>query len=259
MFENILYATDFSESPLMLPCIGIIGKTKKIHLLHVIGEGTGIDPKSVDPQMLEAKTFLEETLNDERNKGVEVDVHVMPGVPARGICDIANRVDASLIVVNYHEPEGLTGSATMDLVKNCPRDLLAMTRLSSDAVERSGEAMDQYCTNLFRHVVCPATGDPSRRVNVIEALKREVNLGKVTFSGFSEDASKRAETLVEESKAMGISAEPLIIKESPARSLISAANRVDASLILLDAMSELGLALAVVGASDIPVLILKSV
>ncbi len=38
MFENILYATDFSESPLMLPCIGIIGKTKKIHLLHVINE-----------------------------------------------------------------------------------------------------------------------------------------------------------------------------------------------------------------------------
>lgn len=257
MFENILYATDFSESPLMLPCIGIIGKTKNIHLLHVVGEGTNIDPKLFEPQMHEVRSFLEEALNVERHKGVEVDVHVMPGVPARGICDVANRVDASLIVVNYHEPVGLTGSATMDLVKNCPRNLLVMTRRSSDAVERSGEAMDQYCTNLFRHVVFPATGDASSRLNTMKALKSEVNLGKVTFSGFSEDARKYAETLVKEAEASGISAGAAVKKDSPVKFLISVAEETDASLILLDARAELGLALAVVGASNFPVLVLK--
>ena len=82
MFENILYATDFTESPFMLPCIGIIGKTRRIHLLHVISDDTQIDPQLFEPRMLEAKSFLEEQLNGERNKGIEVDVHLMPGTPA---------------------------------------------------------------------------------------------------------------------------------------------------------------------------------
>jgi len=103
MFENILYATDFSESPFMLPCIGIIGKTKKIHLLHVVDEQNRIDPALFEPRMQEARDFLDEELNIERNKGVSTDVHLLPG-PGRDICGIAEDLDASLIVVNYHKP-----------------------------------------------------------------------------------------------------------------------------------------------------------
>lgn len=256
MFENILYATDFSESPFMLPCIGIIGKTKKIHLLHVVSEDTHIDPQLIEPRMLEAKGFLEETLNVERNRSVEVDVHLMPGVPARDICDVARRVDASLVVVNYHRPEGVAGSATMELIRNCDRNVLVMTRMASDTVDRAGESLDRYCTNLFRRVVCPATGDASARLKALQSLKKEVCPGTVVFSSFSDEAG--AERLVKEAKTLGINAESLVKKGSPGSSLISAAEEADASLILLDARAELGLALTVVGASGFPILVLKS-
>jgi nucleotide-binding universal stress UspA family protein len=258
MFENILYATDFSESPFMLPCVGVIGRTKRIHLLHVADEGIHIDPKLIEPRMAEAKNFLEETLNVERNRGVDVDVHLVPGVPAREICDVARRVDASLVVVNYHMPEGVGGSATMELIRNCDRNVLVMTRMASDAVDRAGNAMDQYCTNLFRRVICPATGDASARLQALNALKSEVSLGTVVFSSFSENGRKRAETLANDAKAAGINAGLMVKKDSPGGSLISAAEAADASLILLDAMAELGLALTVVGATDFPVLVLKS-
>lgn len=242
----------------MLPCVGVIGKTKKIHLMHVAGEDTHIDPQLIEPRMLEAKGFLEEMLNVERNRGVEVDVHLVPGVPAREICDVARRVDASLVVVNYHKPEGIGGSATMELIRNCDRNVLVMTKLSSEAVDRAGEAMDRYCTNLFRRVACPATGDASARLGALQALKKEVSLGSVVFSCFSDECGKGAEKLAGEAKAGGIDAMSLVKKGSPGASLISAAEEADASLILMDAMAELGLALTVVGASNFPVLVLKS-
>lgn len=253
-----MYATDFSESPFMLPCVGIIGKTKKIHLLHVVSEDTHIDPQLFEPRMLEARSFLEEALNVERNRSVEVDVHLMPGVPAREICDVARRVDASLVVINYHRPEGVAGSATMELIRNCDRNVLVMTKLSSEAVDRAGEAMDRYCTNLFRRVVCPATGDASARLRALQALKNEVSLGSVMFSCFSDEDSKGAEKLAVEAKAAGIDAGSLVKKGSPGTSLISTAEEADASLILLDARAELGLALTIVGTSDFSILVLKS-
>jgi nucleotide-binding universal stress UspA family protein len=258
MFENILYATDFSESPFMLPCVGVVGRTRKIHLLHVNDEGIHIDPELIEPRMAEAKDFLEEMLNVERNRGVEVDVHLVPGVPAREICDVARRIDASLVVVNYHTPAGVGGSATMELIRNCDRNVLVMTRMASDAVNRAGDAMDHYCTNLFRRVVCPAIGDAAGRLKALRALKGEASLGTVIFLCFSENERKHMETLVKEAKASGIDAGSLVKKGSPGASLISAAEEADASLILLDAMAELGLALTVVGASNFPVLILKS-
>ncbi len=258
MFENILYATDFSESPFMLPCVGVIGKTKKIHLLHVAGEDIHIDPALFEPRMAEARSFLEGMLNVERGRGVEVDVHLMPGVPAREICDVARRVDASLVVVNYHIPEGAGGSATMELIRNCNRNLLVMTKLASAAVDRAGEDMDRYCANLFRHVVCTTAGDPEARLAALEALRHEVSLGTVIFSSFSENDRERAEKLVQGAKAAGVNAELAVTKGLPSGSLISTAQKADASLILMDRLSELGLALAVVGVSDYPVLILKS-
>jgi len=252
-----LYATDFTESPFMLPCVGVIGKTEKIHLLHVAGEDIHIDPALFEPRMNEAKSFLEGMLNLERNRNVDVDVHLMPGVPAREICDVARQIDASLVVVNYHTP--YESSATMELIRNCNRNLLIMTKLSSEVVDQAGEALDKYCTNLFRRVVCTTAGDASARIKELEALKSEVSLGTVIFSSFSENDRKHAETLARDAKAAGINAELVVKKGLPSRSLIATSQEAGTSLILLDRLSELGLALAVVGASNYPVLILKSI
>jgi nucleotide-binding universal stress UspA family protein len=251
MFENILYCTDFTESPFMLPCVGVIGKTRRIHLLHVAGDRA--DPAVVEPRMAEAKSFLEDALNVERGKGVDVDIHLLPGVPAGEICDVAGKVGASLVAVNYHAPDG--SSATMELIRNCNRNLLIMTRLSSEAVDR---AMDEYCSSLFRRVVCSASGEASARIGELQALKGEVSLGTVVFSGFSEEGRSRAEKLAQDAEAAGIEASVAIKKGPPAASLISAAEEAGASLVLLDRFAELGLALAVVGACDCPVLVLKS-
>jgi len=258
MFENILYATDFSESPLMLPCVGIIGNTKKIHLLHVASEEARIDPQLLESRMLEAKSFLEETLKAQGKEGIGVDVHLLPGVPARDICGVAKHVDASLIVITYHKPEGLAGGVTMELIKSCDRNLLAFTKLSSDAVDRSREAMNDYCANLFSRVICPAAGDTSTRIKRLAMLKKEVRLGTVVFSGFSDDAREHLEDLVRETKASGIDAEYIIKKGLPGKSIIGTAEDAGASIILVDAVAELGLALTVTGASDFPSLVLKS-
>jgi nucleotide-binding universal stress UspA family protein len=258
MFENILYATDFSESPNMMPCIGVIGKTKKIHLLHVVNEDTYIDPRIIEPRMADAKSFLEEKLNVERNKGVEADVHIMEGVPSKEICSVAKKLDVSLVVTNYHSPEGPISSATVDMVKYCDRNVLVMTRMVSDIVDRSDETMETYCTNLFRKVICPAVGDVSARLNILRAIKEEASLGSVIFSGFSDVTMKDAETFVAKARSAGIDAEAILKKDTPRRSIISAAEAVDASMILLDARAELGLAITVLGASRFPMLILKS-
>jgi hypothetical protein len=258
MFENILYATDFTESPFMLPCIGIIGKTRRIHLLHVISDDTQIDPQLFEPRMLEAKSFLEEQLNGERNKGIEVDVHLMPGTPARGICDVAKTLDASLIVLNYHPPEGPIASSVTDLVKNCNRNLLVMTTLASDTVDRSGEKLDEYCSNLFRCVASPASGDISKRIGALKSIKEESSLGTVVFSGFSDATHKDAKAMSNAASSAGIGASAVLKKGLPPASLVSAAEGADASIILLDARAELGLALAVVGISPLPVLVIRS-
>jgi len=182
MFENILYATDFSESSLMLPCIGIIGKTKKMHLLYVVNEEAQIDPSLYEPRMEEVRSFLDEQLNVERKKGITADVHLLPGAPGREICAAAEKLDASLIVVNYHEPGGPAGSATTELIHSCRRDLLVMTTLSSDTVDQSRKAMENYCTNLFRHVICPLTGDPAVKLAALGSLKDEAHerfLGRI--------------------------------------------------------------------------------
>ena len=256
MFENILYATDFSESPLMMPCIGVIGKTRRIHLLHVISDDTHIDPGLFEPRMREVKSFLEEQLNQERNRGVEVDVHLMPGVPAREICDVAKKVDASLIALNYHRQEVPGESSVTDLVKNCDRTLLVMTTMASDTVDRSGEKFDEYCSNLFRRVVSTASGDVSSRIQALEAIKKEASLRSVVFSSFSDATLKDAENMAKAAAVSGIEASATLKKGLPTASIVSASEEADASLILLDALAELGLALAVVGISPFPVLIL---
>lgn len=255
MFENILYATDFSESPFMLPCVGIIGKTKSIHLLHVVDEQNRIDPALFEPRMQEARDFLDEELNVERNKGVSTDVHLLPGVPGKDICGIAEKLDASLIVVNYHKPGGPAGSATMELIRNCRRDLLVMTLLSSDAVGQSKMAMEAYCTNLFSHVLCPVTGDPVAKLKALGSLKGEVSIGSVTFQCFTDKVDR--DQMTDSLKGMGIKSDVVTAKGVPRKEVINEAERSGASIIMLDAGAEMGMALSVVADSDYPALVLK--
>ncbi len=255
MFENILYATDFSESPFMLPCIGIIGKTKKIHLLHVVDEQNRIDPALFEPRMQEARDFLDEELNIERNKGVSTDVHLLPGVPGRDICGIAEDLDASLIVVNYHKPGGPAGSATMELIRNCRRDLLVMTMLSSSAVDQSKMAMEAYCTNLFGRVLCPITGEPAAKLKALRALKDEVSIGSVTFLCFSDKVDPAS--LADGLKGLGLGGGVVMAEGAPRKEVVDAAQRTGASIIMLDAGAEMGMALSVVAASGYPALVLK--
>ncbi len=255
MFENILYATDFSESPFMLPCVGIIGKTKNIHLLHVVDEQNRIDPALFEPRMQEARDFLDEELNIERNKGVSTDVHLMPGAPGRDICGIAEKLDASLIVVNYHKPGGPAGSATMELIRNCRRDLLVMTLLSSNAVDQSKMAMEAYCTNLFAHVLCPITGDPAAKLEALRILKEEVSVGSVTFLCFSDKIDPFS--LVDCLKGLGLKGGVVMAEGSPRKEVVEAAQKTGASIMMLDAGAEMGMALSVVAASDYPALVLK--
>ncbi len=255
MFENILYATDFSESPFMLPCVGIIGKTKKIHLLHVVDEMNRIDPALFEPRMQEARDFLDGELNLERNKGITTDVHLMPGVPGKDICGIAEKLDASLIVVNYHKPGGPAGSATMELIRNCRRDLLVMTLLSSDAVDQSKPAMEAYCTNLFGRVLCPITGDPEAKLKALRALKDEVSIGAVTFLCFPNTADKAP--MEGRIKAAGLRGEVIMAKGVPRKAVVDQAQDSGASIIVLDAGAEMGMALSVVADSTYPALVLK--
>jgi nucleotide-binding universal stress UspA family protein len=254
MFENILYATDFSESPLMLPCMGIIGKTNKIHLLHVIGEDTQIDPKLFESNMQEAKAFLEERLNVERGGNVAVDVHVMPGVPARDICNVAHKVDATLVAINYHMPEGAMASTTQKLIMDCDRPLLVMTRFASDIIERSDKAMEQYCTNIFSTVLCPMLRDSPPKVEALRSLKGEVSIGEVIFLFMG---GEKPESAMSGARKAGIRAEGFALEGDPETVVIGAAEKVDASLILLDGRTELDLALQVARESLAPLLILK--
>jgi nucleotide-binding universal stress UspA family protein len=251
MFENILYATDFSESSLMLPCMGIIGKTKKIHLLHVIDENTQIDPALFQANMQEAKAYMEERL---RGGHVAVDVHVMPGVPARDICGVAHKVGASLVAVNYHMPEGVMASTTQQLIMDCDRPLLVMTRFASDIIDRSDKAMEQYCTNLFGTVLCPMLRESPPKVEALRSLKGEVSIGEVIFLFMGGEKPERA---MDDIRKAGIRAEGFALEGDPETAVIGAAEKVDASLILLDGRTEMDLALLVARESLAPLLILK--
>ncbi|HTY91032.1 MAG TPA: universal stress protein [Methanocella sp.] len=255
MFENILYATDFSESPFMLPCVGIIGKTKKIHLLHVIDEQNHIDPALFEPRMHEARDFLDEELNIERNRGISTDVHLLPGVAGREICSIAEKLDASLIVVNYHKPGGPAGSATMELIRNCRRDLLVMTLLSSKAVDQSKMAMEAYCTNLFRRVLCPVTGDPAAKLEALRSLTEEASIGSVTFLCFSDNVDPIS--LADSLNGIGLKGGVIMAEGTPRKEIVAAAEKTDASIIMLDAGAEMGMALSIVADSEFPALVLK--
>ena len=239
----------------MLPCIGIIGKTKNIHLLHVIDEDNRIDPALIESQMEEARDFLDEQLNVERNKGIVTDVHSIEGVPGRDICGVAKKLEASLIAVNYHKPGGPAGSATMELIRNCQRDLLVMTPLSSDIAGQSKKSMERYCTNLFRHVLCPVTGDPSAKLKALRSLKDEVIIGNVTFLCFSDKIDSAS--IVDNLKGMGIKGESVMAKSTRREEIVDAAQRSDASVIMLDASAEMGMALSTVAASEYPALVLK--
>ncbi|WP_174591521.1 universal stress protein [Methanocella conradii] len=254
MFENILYATDFSESPFMLPCVGVIGKTKKIHLLHVIGEGTRSNPALMEPQMQEAKGFLEESLA-EHDRSAEVDVHLMPGVPAREICGVAKKLGVSLIAVNYHQPGGEEGGATMDLIRNCDKNMLVMTPVASDRVDKGASAIDEYCVNLFRSVLCPVVGDPSLKLGALRSLKEEVRLGSVSFLCLSKSVDQKK--LLGEVEGMGLRDEVVMAKGAPKKEVMAAAEKAGASIILMDARTEMGLALSLTGESQFPMLILK--
>ncbi|MDI6898128.1 universal stress protein [Methanocella conradii] len=254
MFENILYATDFSESPFMLPCVGVVGKTRKIHLLHVVGEGARGDPAQFEHQMQEAKSFLEESLAG-RGRGMEVDIHIMPGVPAHEICGVARRLNVSLIAVSYHRPGGGGDGATMDLIRNCDRSMLVMTPVSSNMVDKGSDAIDEYCVNLFRSVLCPIVGDPSLKLEAIRSLKEEARLGRIAFLCFSEDVSPME--LMGEMKGVGLDSMAIKAEKSPLKEIIGAAEKVEASIIMVDARTEMGLALSLAGRSEVPMLILK--
>lgn len=256
MFENILYATDFSESPFMLPCVGIIGKTKNVHLLHVIEEPPGqADAALFEARMQEARSFLDEELNADRGRGISTDVHLLPGAPGKEICSIAEKLDASVIVVNYHLPGGPAGSATAELIRNCRRDLLVMTPFASNEVDRSRTAMESYCTSLFRHVLCTVTGDPEAKLKALASLREEVRIGRVTFLSFSDAADPIQ--LGAGLERLGIPGEVVRSTGAPRKAVVEAAEKADASIILLDAGAEMGLALSVVAASDDPALVLK--
>jgi nucleotide-binding universal stress UspA family protein len=254
MFENILYATDFSESPFMLSCVGVIGKTRKIHLLHVVGEGSGSDPALFEPQMEEAKSFLEEALAG-RGRGAEVDIHIMHGVPAHEICGVAKRLKVSLIAVSYHRPGRGEDSATMDLIRSCDRSMLVMTPVSSDLMDKGAGAIDEYCVNLFRSVLCPIVGDPSLKLDALRSLKEEAGLGSVAFLCFSKAAMPMK--LIEGMGSMGLRGGVIMAEKAPVKEVMEAAEKAAASIIMVDARTEMGLALSLAGKSEIPMLILK--
>lgn len=272
MFENILYATDFSESPFMMPCAGIIGSTKKLHLLHVIDEDTAINPRLFEPQMEEAKRFIEFELNRQQGKEVETDIHLMMGIPAREICDVANRVDASLVVLIPHSTrEGLRANIALELIKNCDRDLLLMTRYVSDSISGSRDAMERVCTNVFARLLCPTDlsgHDVSAKLEALRAIKREASLGTVTLLNMVSESEKDSVTKLRQAKeqidrfasdveALGVPVSSQVHIGRPDMDIITVAEEIDASSILMHARSVMDTTLAVARESIFPLLIIK--
>ncbi len=174
--------------------------------------------------MEEARDFLDEQLNVERSKGIVTDVHLMEGVPGRDICGVAKKLEASLIAVNYHKPGGPAGSSTMELIRNCQRDLLVMTRLSSRAVDSSKNAVDNYCTSLFQRVLCPITGDPAPKLKALRSLKSEASIGSVTFLCFSDKIDKVS--IAESLNGMGINGEFVMAKSTRREEIVDAAREI---------------------------------
>lgn len=257
MFENILYATNFSESPMMLPCVGIMGKTGKVHLLHVLDENIAIDPVLLEPQLAEAKQFMEDELNRQRHKRVEVDAHMVKGEPARAICDVAKRMNASL-VVSTHTGSDPGVSTTQSLIKDCDRDLLVMTHFASDVVSRPG-AVDPYCMDLFRKVLCVTDLSPdsvSQQMKALRTIKEESRLGNVILVsvGKDDDALDRMAKDVED---MGVHVEGWAIEGDPAHEIRASAEETNASIIIFNGDRDIDMVIDVGKGSDMPLLVLK--
>jgi nucleotide-binding universal stress UspA family protein len=257
MFESILYATNFSESPMMLPCVGILGRTEKIHLLHVSGEDAAIDPELVKPQLSESKDFMDEELNRQRHRQVEIDMHLVKGEPARAICDVAKRV-RSTIVISTHTGSEAGASTTQALIRDCDKDLLIMTRFASDVVNRSG-AVDAYCERIFRRVLCVTDLSlecESRELAALRAVKEESSLGDVVIVSIKSD-DEAMERQTRETEKLGVPVEGWALEGDPAREVLEAAEETNASVILFDGDRERDLALSVAKSSDMPLLVLK--
>lgn len=174
---DVVYATDLSEpseagikSQTCIDCLKQVG-VDTFHLITVINVSAR---SAVAPFDLESPK--EERLDEERRwleaEGFDVETHVVRGTPYRRINDLAEKVDADLIIIGSKGKHGrvrdsLVGSTTINMARTAVRPLL-IERI----VERSGEPRVAE-EKLFSRVLHPTdfSENAQRAYNEFQTIK----------------------------------------------------------------------------------------
>lgn len=149
MIQNVVYATDLSEpseagitSDTCIECLRRVG-VERFYLMNVIDVSmrSGIAPFDLETPH---KERLEEERKILEDEGFEVEARVVRGTPYRRINDLAEEVDADLVIVGSKGKHGwyrrtFVGSTTTNMSRTTVRPLLIERIVERDEEPRVAE------------------------------------------------------------------------------------------------------------------------
>jgi len=180
MLSNLVVATDGSEaSDRMIGCLdGLrrVGSTRAVltHVFNVHHVGGLYESlkAAMAPRLEQQRTLLS-------SAGFNVTVETPLGIPFYEINTIANRSDASLVVVGSLGEsligEMLLGSTAQAVLQHAERPVL-LIRLEITEPDEQGRRCRAACENLFDHVLFPTdfSDTADRAFLFLEHITREV-------------------------------------------------------------------------------------
>jgi len=255
MFDKVLVPTDFSiHAQKVVECLGQIPGIKEAVLLNVLAR----DPlaRTWDPvaEARDSQARLEDQARRMNIPGITIRTRTIldlegsiPGDIQRaaeeeGVSLIAMGARGKGIIENL-----LLGSVTRGVLKRSRENLLIMRYKMLD--ERSGPAIEAYCSHLFEKVLFPTDfSEPARAaVSFLTRMPmvRDIVLLHVITKGESrEEIDARGQEAVNMIRAMitdpsmkGLNITPMTVVGNAAREINAVAERENVSLI---AMSSIG-------------------
>jgi nucleotide-binding universal stress UspA family protein len=271
MFERVLVPTDFSEyAQKTLECIGEIPGIKEVLLLNIIDANDSMLEKhgwSYDSLIAEARAGLDGQMKHIEGPGPSVrpvlkmivremsgadgvnlqrpkpspDVEqIMGGDVADAISKTANEEKVSLIVMGAKGKgllrEVLLGSVSKEVLRHGRTNLLIIRHKLFEGM--NGNRFEKFCPNIFSRALV-TTDFSEAAADVLSFVKgmdniREYALVHVVSRVEDEgEATEKLNGIRDDFAAAGRRATAHILEGSPSKEIISLADKLDASIIIM--------------------------
>lgn len=246
LVKKVVIAVDFSPaSNKLLNCVGeLVDKgLEEVILVHVIDLRIG-EERSIVAVQQEAETKLKETAEELKKMGIKVRINVLGGFAASEIAHVAEKEQASLILIGSIGKsilrEIFLGSTTFDLIRMTTTPVLIEKYRKDDE-----DHLQNVCMSKFNRIVVPIDFSRCSQL-VLDEISQMNGIEEIILLSVAEHGETREEVerILEDYKqqlekiAQGFRKKGVKVKVKtgvglPSKIITATAEEEDASLIVM--------------------------